>query len=116
MFDWTSVLAQAAKVVHDTFKVPVLYYAPGSATGVALHVRWHDRLTQVGNIVDTGYADVLEGIDRVIFEQEELTLQSVVPVREGRVVFGPQFKNAVLRLEAAEKANGPVNVTWKVTR
>lgn len=116
MFDFASALAKAAKVVHDTFKVQALYYAPGSLVSVTLGVRWHDKATLVGNIVETGYADVIEGIDRVIFDRDELALKSVVLERSGRVVLGPVYNNAVLCLDAEEKANGPVNVTWKVVQ
>lgn len=117
MFDWTSAITRARRVVHDTMKVEAQYQDP-SAVGAwtVLHVRWHDRLTMVGNVVDTGYADVLEGIDRIIFDREELVEKGVTLSREGRVKFGPAFQNIVLNLEALELTEGPINVVWKVTR
>lgn len=117
MFDWTSAKTRVRKAVHDTFRVPVqleAVAAPG--TLVDLHVRWHDKLTMVGNIVEAGYADVLEGIDRIIFEREELVEKGVLLRRGDEVRFGPAFQGTVLILDTSEPSDGPVNVIWKVTR
>lgn len=117
MFDWASAITNARKIVHDTFRVLVQYEdisTPGVL--VPLYVRWHDRLTLVGNVVDAGYADVLEGVDRIIFEREELVQKDVLLHRAGKVHFGATYQNAVLILEALEQSDGPVNVVWKVSR
>ena len=117
MFDWTEAISKARRVVHDTFRVPVQYEAPGSGgVLVPLFVRWHDRLTLQGNIVDSGYVDVLQGVDRIIFDREELTAKSITPLRAGKVHFGDKFQNAVLALEAREPSDGPINEVWKVAR
>lgn len=117
MFDWTSVMAKARRVVHSTFQVEVQYQAPGGIVPpVTLHVRWHDRIALVGNVVDAGYADVLEGVDRIIFNREELVEIGVVLGRGGKVTFGPAFQNTVLNLDSMEPTEGPINVVWKVAR
>lgn len=114
-FDFTSAVAAMRKTVHAVMSTPAEYQAPGSTVRQGVSVRWHDKLVLNGNIGDTGYADVIEGIDRAIFDRDQLAQASIVLLRGGKIHLPAAYNGAVLTLEALEKTDGPVNVTWKVS-
>lgn len=115
-FDFTQALVSMRKVVHDTFAIPARYDDTRGSVGVGLSVRWHNKMTLQGNLTESGYADFIEGIDRVIFNREELIQKNVILRNAGTITLGPEWNNAVLSLEALEPADGPVNVIWKVSK
>lgn len=115
-FDFTSALSTMRTVVHDTMSIPAEYQAPGQFGRVPVRVRWHDRLVLQGNMGETGYADVIEGIDRAIFSRDQLSEKGITLQRLGTIHLPAAYNGVVLTLDALEKTDGPVNIVWKVTR
>lgn len=114
-FDFTSALSGMRKIVHSTMGHAATY-SYGVQAAQAVKVRWHDKQVLQGNLGDAGYSEVVEGIDRLIFNKTELVANSVVLKKGGKVTLGPQWNNAVLNLEVLEPSHGPEDVIWKVSR
>lgn len=115
-FEFTSALANMRKIVHVTMGHPAVYRATRTSAPVGITVRWHDKLVMQGDLANQGFSQVLEGVDRVIFNREELAQKNVVLHFGGTVTLGPSWDNAVLNLEALEPSHGPGDVIWKVSR
>lgn len=87
------------------------------ADPVPLSVGRFNRQILQGNMVEAGYNDVVEGVDRLRFNSEELQEKSVVLRRGGKVIFtDPLERGAVFLLDHPEPPTGPINVIWGVTR
>lgn len=116
-FNLAATVAKARRALHNTLRVEALYTATAGATPVTLHVRWHNRQLITGNIVEIGYSDVVEGVNRVIFDVEELAEQSVVPQRGGEVAITNVYGDGiVLILDHLEPKTGPINQAWGVVQ
>jgi hypothetical protein len=87
-------------------------------------VRWHNKLARpVGDIENGGYAEILAGVDRLVFSQENLdaplqadgTIAAPVILKRNGIVEFPQYDMA-FKLDVPEPGDGPINVYWAVTR
>ncbi len=95
-----------------SFVPPAGYVFPQQ---VGFSVRWHDKLTaQVGDLENAGYAQVFEGVDTLVFTTDELSLVAFSLTRNGAVTL-PDYQ-ITLQLDTLYPPNGPINVTWAVTR
>lgn len=113
-FDFAALKAQVRQTVQDTMSTEADYIAP-DGTVTALRVRWHNKIARTGDLLDTGYAEVIEGINRAIFNIPELNEKSVVLERNGQVkLTSPHFLGAVLILDSMEPMVGPVEQIWNV--
>lgn len=114
MPDFAALKAMARRTVHDTFAVRCVYTAPGSATPVELRARLHSKLA-VGGDIGGGYATILEGVSRAVFNREQLALVPVVLTRNGSVVF-PDYvisgQPLTYILENRDPIEGPINERW----
>jgi redox-sensitive bicupin YhaK (pirin superfamily) len=113
--DFAALKAQVRQTVHDTMSVPAVYSHPDEVGEYALRVRWHNKQALVGDLIDSGYAQTIEGVNRVIFNRAELDEKGAV-LRSGGVlrVVAPQFHGASLILSSQEPVAGPVEVIWIV--
>ena len=59
---------------------------------------------------------VIEGIDRMVFDLDELTEKGIALDRGDTITMGPEYHNAVLVLEEMEPMTGPVEQKWWVAR
>jgi hypothetical protein len=112
-FDLADLKRQARKVVHDTMSVPAVYENPALPGSVDLRVRWHNKIAINGDLVEAGYAEMIEGINRVIFEKAELDEKGVNLARGHKLTV---WDGTVLMLDSQEPAVGPVTVIWRVVQ
>lgn len=110
------IKARARKAVHAAFSVPATYRAYGSNDPITLQVRWHNKLVLQGNGTSDGYADVIEGIDRMVFDIGELEEKGITLERGDTITMGPEYQGVVLSLEEMEPMTGPVEQKWWVAR
>lgn len=124
-FDWSSIKASTRRAVHKTFKVRALYQDQYMKEPIPVSVRWHNKIGVIGQETNQGYAEVIEGVDRVIFNREELeSIKSItesgnplVPIKGGRIqLVDALYNNATLVLDSREPIVGPVDEVWNVTR
>jgi len=109
-------------IVHNTFSLDALYRSVSDpeAEPTALRVRWHNKVTprgDHGDLLDIGYADVIEGVDHVILNADEIVAAGIT-LRGGDTVtiVSPRFNEPVLILQTRLPSNGPQEVIWRVSQ
>ncbi len=116
-FDFAEAKAQAREVVHDTLAVAATYsdsvIAAAMQDPADVRVRWHTKHTLVGDIENMGYAQIVEGIDRIVFARADATALSV---RKGGTITIPQYNDAAFKLDLRLPYDGPYSESWQVTR
>lgn len=66
-FDFASAKANLRQTVHSTFGVEAFYKDASLSVPVPVVARYnHKKMDRVGDIVETGYADVVESIERIV--------------------------------------------------
>lgn len=111
----TDIIAGMRRVVHSTFGETAYYEDPFKTGRRDVSVRWHNRVALRGNIEDEGYSDIIEGINRAIFNQEELKQEGITLNKGGRVTLTHPLNGSVmLLLDSMEPHVGPINEVWNV--
>lgn len=116
MANLAEIKARARKAVHTAFSVSASHKAYGADTPTAVTVRWHNKLVLQGNGTSDGYASTIEGIDRLVFDIDELAEKGITLERGDTITMGPLYQNVVLVLEEKEPVTGPVEQKWWVAR
>lgn len=112
-FDFASLKAQCRQAIHEMFSVDAWYHDKDLPEKVAIRVRWHSRINRFGNLDDAGWAEMIEGVDRIIFERDEVAPLSI---RSGGLVYIHSMDEAAFTLKAQEPSDGPFEETWSVAR
>lgn len=99
--------------MHNTFSGDSTYQDDYLVTPVGLRVRWHNKIQLVGDLESGGYAESIEGIERIIFDREELAQKAVTLQYLGLVIMADGTR---LRLHTQEPIVGPIEVIWQVSR
>ncbi|QJI52237.1 hypothetical protein [Cronobacter phage JC01] len=111
------VKAKARRAVHSAFRLDATYQDASLDAAVPVTVRWHNRIVIQGDYDSSGYANIIDGIERIIFNREELDALGIDPRSGGvLVITEPGFDNAVLYLDAREPMVGPIEEKWWVKR
>lgn len=94
----------------DTLGVPAFYQDNTMSAAQPITARWHSKIDRFGDLAEQNYAEVVEGIDRVIlFPCDHPTLNFS---RGGLVTF-PAY-NLTVKLDHLEPSNGPLEAAWRV--
>ena len=108
-FDFADLKAKTRRVVHDTLGVSAFYQDDSMSAPKEIRARWHNKVNQFGDLMDQGYAEVVQGVDRVVvFPADYPTINFV---RGGMVTF-PKY-NRTFRLELLEPSDGPEQAVWQ---
>lgn len=123
-FDFAEFKRSGRRAVHEIFRVEATYGDVVVNPARLCRVRLHNKLGLFQDLNSEGFAQTLEGIDRVVFSADELMTPEVVglvtyggfmPDTDGVITFvaygGIQF-----RLDTLAPPDGPINVTWNVVR
>ena len=110
-YERAASIAVSRRAVHSTMGVAATYEDPSSPGVVGLRVRWHNRLALQGDLVEAGYANVVDGVNRVVFDKAELDEKGVVLSRGAELTMPD---GTVLILDHQEPVVGPVTVIWGV--
>lgn len=116
-FDFAAAKARVRQIVHNTLSVSATYLDDTLDEAQTLNVRWHDKINRLGNLDNMGWAEQIEGIDRIIFNLPEVTSKSLV-LRQGGVVTltAALYGSVEFTLQAQEPVVGPIEVIWLVSR
>lgn len=95
--------------VHAAFAVTAVYNG-GPTT---LDVRFHDKFGPVGQ-GDNDYAQILESIDRLVFNSEELATKAVTLARNDILLLSDY--GITMKLDVRQPIDGPINIVWTVAR
>lgn len=117
---------QSRLALHRAMAVSAVYQ-DDSTPPTWITVRQHNRLARNGSM-EGGYdTEIIEGIDRLVFNETDLAVNAVVvetglppetPVvlRSAGLVTIPEYKGAKYELEAEEPSDGPESIYWSVSR
>lgn len=116
--NFAAIKAKARRDVHASLSVSARYesYSQEVVFG-GLSVRWHNKQQLVGDMDSGGYAQIIDGIERIIFMRDELASAGIT-LEEGDtvVITAEGFDNVALILKTQEPVVGPVEVIWQVAR
>lgn len=108
-FDFAALKSETRRVVHDTLGVSAFYKDDSMNAPYPIRARWHNKIDRFGNLQDQGYAEQVEGIDRVVLFPEDTPRLTFV--RNGTVTF--VAADVTLRLQVQEPKDGPLEVVWQ---
>lgn len=108
--DFADLKSQNRRVVMDTLGVLAFYQDNTMSAAQEIRARWHSKIDRFGDLAEQQYAEVVEGIDRVIlFPCDYPTLNFC----RGGVVTFPKY-GLTKRLEYLEPSSGPLEAAWRV--
>lgn len=102
------------RAVHDGFAVAATYQDSSMLNPVSLRARWHTRGARPFGDLGDGYAEVIENVDRVVFDTEELATKKITPCKGAAVSFLDY--GICVKLNTRDDKTGPVVEAWTVTR
>lgn len=92
--------------------------------GETLTVRYHTKLDQTGDL-DGNYGEILDGIDRLVFHDDNLAAVSQALVDNGEApltlargakITIAAYKGLMFKLDSQEPPDGPGETVWAVAR
>lgn len=93
-------------------------------TGPGLTVRYHNKIERNGDL-DGSYAEIIDGIDKLVFSDENVAEVSEALVANGQpplslaraaVVTIPSYKGLMFTLDSRLPPDGPLESVWVVAR
>jgi uncharacterized iron-regulated membrane protein len=112
-FNFASAKNAARQAVHTTLGVTALYEDDATNAPVEIKARWHNKIELSGDLDSQSYAEVIQGVDRVIFAAADAR---AIPVKRGGTITIPDYENIVFTLALMEPSNGPYTEVWQVAR
>lgn len=112
-FDFAAVKTSARREVHKTFGVRALYTPPGGGNITELSARLHTRIQVGGDGGNAGYATIIEGVTRIVFNREQLADKGLVLRKNGRIEFPDYGSNFVLDIR--DTYAGKITEKWSVS-
>lgn len=127
------IKTQARRAIHGKLAVPASYVDEDHPEGLifaedyagsGLTVRYHNKLDRSGNL-DGDWAEIIDGIDKLIFLDEQITELSAALVENGEaplalsrgaVVTISGYKGLTFTLDSQEPPDGPLETRWVVAR
>lgn len=127
------IKTKARRAIHGKLAVPASYVDDdhpdglifgGDYTGSGLTVRYHNKLDRSGDL-DGDWAEIIDGIDKLIFLDEQVEEVSAALVANGQpplvLTRGAQvviagYKDLTLTLDSQEPQDGPSETRWVVAR
>ena len=79
---WAEIRKKARATVHATFALPAVYTSPDGLTVIPCMARKHNEKKVFGDLDREGFAQIIEDVNQVIFDEIEVT-----PQRKGTVSF-----------------------------
>lgn len=116
-FNFANLKARVRKVVHDTLSVSALYEDSTLNFPVPIKARLHTKVIVQGDMDYAGYAEVIEGIERVVFAVSDANR---LGVKRGGIISFPDYATVTgvpsFLLDSREPNTGPFEEVWRVTR
>lgn len=89
------------------------FYSDVDTASTAITVRWHNKLVSNGASIDGFDASIIEGINRLVFQESDL-ITAGIALRRGGLVIVPDYDLAAFKLDSEAPQDGPENVYWNV--
>lgn len=113
VFDFADAKTQLRRTVHETLGVAAIYEHDSLADPVPIKVRLHGKNKVIGDLDNGDYAQVLEAIEQIVFNEADAL---AIPVKRGGTITIAKYQNMKLTLEQKEPNDGPYEHRWQVTR
>lgn len=113
-FDFASAKANARRVVHTTLGVSAFIKVNSLSTPQEIVARLHEASTVYGDLLDQGYAETVEAVDRIVFIPEDIPSEHR-PRKLAEVTF-PHRPGITFILQVKMPTDGPHEEVWEVTR
>lgn len=113
-FNFADAKAMTRRVVHDTLGVPAHVKSTSMSTPVDITARLHEATTMYGDLLDQGYAQTLEAVDRIVLIPSDLPV-GVVAKQNSEITFEHR-PGIIFVLQTKEPSDGPLEEVWTVTR
>lgn len=111
-FDFAAAKKATRQTVMDTLGMDAFYSDATTPTPVPIRARWHTKIDRFGDNGNAGYAEVIEGVSRLILLKGQA--REIGVKRGGEVAF-PQLDGVVVTLEEREPKEGPIEEIWTVS-
>jgi hypothetical protein len=129
-FNFAKAKASLRRKVHEIFGVTAFYQDSSMSEPVEIRARWHNKETNLGDLDNEGYAEIVEGIERIVFEAAEARTHNI---KRGGQVWFPEYGSGMgvglgsplggedngppkFTLHLMRKNSGPVEEVWEVTQ
>jgi hypothetical protein len=131
-FDFSKAKALVRRKVHEIFGVQAFYKDDTLSEPIEIRARWHDKIIEVGvgDLNNEGYAETLEGAERIVFLASDARN---IDVRRGGQVWFPSWGAGMgaslgsamggqdvsppkFILQVKRPNTGPVEEVWEATR
>jgi hypothetical protein len=113
-FSIAEMKARSRDMLHKSMSVAALHFTHPVAPGVAgtpITVRWHNKIVREGGQFDG--TEIITGVDRLIFIEDELTVEGISLSRNDEVLI-PEYNNMRFSLDTEDVNDGPVTTSWSV--
>lgn len=111
MSSFADIKLNARRAVHKALAVPCFYTSVNGGARLAISARLHDKRV-VGGDIGGGYATIIEGVTRAIFNREELISAGITLRKRDRITF-PDYTLS-FELDVRDAFDGPVDEQWSV--
>lgn len=106
-FDFATAKSRLRRSVHDTLAVDATYQDDTMSDPAPIRARWHNKIDRFGDPQQLGYAEIVQGVDRIGLVPSDTP---DISFRAGGVVTFAIYGNA-FRLDVLEPSDG-VLVRW----
>lgn len=111
-FDFTDLKRESRRAVHDTLGVPALYQDGSMSAPAKIVARWFNKTAKYGDLVEQGYAEVVEGVDRIVLFPCDYP---AINFQRGGIITFPAL-GLSFKLDVIEPRDGPDQVVWQVVK
>jgi hypothetical protein len=117
MFDFAEAKTKARRILRDYLGFDGLYNDDTGITDYPVKVRFHTKIRRFGDLIEAGYPEVIEGVDRLIFDRDKLAEDNMVLRTGGTVkLTHADYQDITLILDSQEPITGSVEVVWNVSK
>lgn len=113
-FDFAAAKLSARRTLHGTFGVPAFIKVTSASVPEEVRARLHEASTVYGDLLDQGYAQTVEAVDRIVFVPEDIAPEHR-PRKLAEVTF-PHRTGITFILQTKDVTDGPLEEVWEVTR
>lgn len=112
-FNFAQYKRQARRALHGIMAVPA-FYQDSLTASTPVTVRWHNKLVTNGASQDGFDAQIIEGVNRLVFLESEIALAGIT-LRRGGLVTVIDYDDILFKLDTQAPQDGPENIYWNVT-
>lgn len=113
-FDFASAKLLMRRTLHVVFGVPALIKVTSVSTPEEVRARLHEASTLYGDLLDQGYAQTVEAVDRIVFVPEDIAPEHR-PRKLAEVTF-PHRPGITFILQTKDVTDGALEEVWEATR